>query len=130
MKVLFFLIIALICGTVHGQSLLDGKTYSIKLKVSGKKRPGREWNKDELSFSDGSFTSKEMGEGEKFPPFQYTLLPDSLSNDGIRFIAGGKNPGGSTIAWEGKVKGSKIEGVATWTNRNGPQKELFKGKEK
>jgi hypothetical protein len=25
------------------------------------------------------------------------------------------------------VKGNKIEGVATWTNRNGPQKELYKG---
>ena len=127
MRILILILLVAVSGNTFGQSTLDGKTFKIKLKVSGPERLGREWTSDELTFSDGKFVSREMGEGEKFPPFGYTLIEDSLSKGSIKFIAAGQNPGGSTIAWDGKVKGNKIEGSATWTNRNGPQKLLFKG---
>ena len=68
-----------------------------------------------------------MSEREKFPPFEYTVVQDPSSVDKIIFTATGQNDGQSTIVWEGKVTGKSIEGTATWTNMNGPQKEFFKG---
>lgn len=124
MRRLIFILTLFTFVAAAGQTNLDGKTYSIKLKITGPERLGRNWTKDELEFKDGSFTCKIMGEGEKFPPFQYTSVD---SSGAIKFAATGQNHGGSTISWDGKVTGDKIEGIAIWTNRNGPQKHHFKG---
>lgn len=127
MRILLFILISGICLNAYGQTSIDGKTYSIKLKVSGPERPGIEWTKDELAFNDGSFTSKFMGEREKFPPFIYKVADYIKINGYFRFTAEGENPGGSTIVWEANIKGDEIEGTAVWTNSNGPQKQTFKG---
>jgi hypothetical protein len=127
MKILLFILVVIAQEFAFGQSSLDGKIFTITLKVSGKARDGIKWTKDELSFGKGAFTSKFMSEREKFPPFEYSNAADSASPGKIMFSAEGHNTGVSSIVWEGTVTGNYIEGIATWTNMNGPQKEIFKG---
>jgi len=121
MKLFLFILVVFTHEIAYSQSSLYGKTFEITLQVSGKTRDGIKWTKDELSFIKDKFASKFMSEREKFPPFEYSFMNDST------FTAEGRNLGGSTIVWEGKISGNKIEGVATWTNMHGPQKEIFEG---
>jgi hypothetical protein len=127
MKLFLFLMLICMHQNAFCQSSPDGKTFVITLKVSGKERDGIKWTKDELSFSDGKFTSKFMSEREKFPPFEYSIAGDSSSGEKIIFTAEGQNTAVSSIVWEGTITGDNIQGIATWTNMNGPQKEVFKG---
>lgn len=110
-----------------GKDNLNGKTFTIKLTVSGDEREGIKWTSDELHFHDGAFTSSFMTAKEKFPEFKYDVIPDTSSEENVRLTATARNDGESTISWEIKITGNSIEGIAIWTNMHGPQKEFFKG---
>jgi hypothetical protein len=107
---------------------VDGKVFSVKLKVEGETRLGRKWDQDELTFKDGALISKEMSEHESFGPFNCTFTKDSASNGKIYFKASGSNTAVSSIEWEGTIDGDVVEGRAVWTNANGPQTQRFSGK--
>jgi hypothetical protein len=126
-KIIFACVLSLIAMSSFGNDRLNGKTFTIKLSVSGDKREGIKWTTDELHFHDGTFTSSFMSTKEKFPSFEYKVISDSTSDEKISLEATGQNPGGSTISWEITITGKSIEGIATWTNMHGPQKEIFKG---
>lgn len=131
-----FLLILILHSTfcIHHSSAqtinpLEGKTFSIKLQITGAERRGMPWTTDEISFKDGKLISKVMGAKEEFPPFDCTFRVDSTSGPvKIHFTASGHNTGVSYITWEGIVTGNKIEGTAVWTNMNGPQTQTFIGK--
>lgn len=125
--VIFFLLAS---SYVSGQTKtsLEGKIFSIRLKIEGKERLGMKWDADEITFQNEKLYSKVMTEKEKFDPFDCTLTPDSSGKDIIHFKASGRNHAVSEIEWEGTVTGSAIKGTALWTNANGPQTQTFEGK--
>ena len=69
-----------------------------------------------------------MSEREQFPPASCEIKIDSPSGEKIiTFSAAHRNPGGSTIKWEGTVKGDTIEGTAAWKNAQGLRTYSFTG---
>ena len=124
---------ALICFSFYSsaqvrekENALNGKTFSIMLRVTGDERPGMPWTADEISFAGGKLISKVMGKEEGFPPFDCSFTVDSTASGIIiHFTASGKNNGVSDITWEGTVTGNKIEGTAVWNNAHGPQTQTF-----
>ena len=112
----------------ENKTLLEGKTFNIRLtKIEGK-RGGWQWTKDEISFTEKKMASKEMFDHEKFPGAVYKTSVDSSSGEKvIKVTCEMFNPGISQIIWEGEIKKDKIEGKATWSNGQGKQLFSFKG---
>ena len=109
---------------------LDGKRFSITLEITGAKRPGINWIKDELNFEKNRMVSKFMSGREHFRPFKCTFEVDATDTGKIHFKGYGKNDGQSNIKWDGTIAGDSIEGTAVWTNANGQQTHRFSGKVK
>ncbi len=132
MKIFISTIILLIAGFFYTQAQseeLNGKTFHIKLKlIKGNKSAGLRWTKDELSFGDGTLTSKFMSKREEFPaaPCEIKMV-SSEEKKIISFAAAHRNTGVSDIHWTGTIKGNKIEGSAIWTNMQGSRTYSFSG---
>ena len=133
MKIITKIILAVLTcvalsSSAQTKNSLEGKTFSIKLEITGAERRGMPWTTDEISFEDGKLISKVMSEKEGFPPFDCAITVDSSSSPvKIHFTASGHNTGVSDIKWEGTITGNKIKGTAVWTNMNGPQAQTFSG---
>jgi hypothetical protein len=98
---------------------LDGKSYDVTLDV-----PGEKAEKDTLNFEGGKFESTActpLG----FP--KWTAYSARAEGEGTSFHAVTRHPSGTTMDWNGTVKGDAIEGVATRTMDGKSMPGKFKG---
>jgi len=109
---------------------IPDQSFKIQLTKTEGGKSGWDWTSDEITFSSNKIATKFMGQHERFPAVRCTVMTSPNKPNSMNFTATMKNPGGSTISWEGRITGNEIEGMATWKNLQGSKTYRFSGKAK
>ena len=101
---------------------LDGQSYEVKLDT-----PGEKTENDSLIFTSGKFESSACT-GIGFP--QWSEYTAKQEGEATTFHAKTKHPSGTTVDWEGTVKGDTISGKMVRVMNGTPANGTFSGKRK
>jgi hypothetical protein len=98
---------------------LDGKSFQVMLQI-----PDANAVADTLRFDRGQFESTACT-GMGFPQWsQYAAQPDGET---VAFHVLTKHPSGTTMDWNGRIKGRDVEGTANRTMNGKTEVLTFKG---